>query len=219
MDMDMLTLEVVDADGAIREAGDEIASETRSRFLQKALVAGGSFVAGGVLFGGFPRAALGRSQASDTEILNFALLLEYLEAEFYERAVRGGALSGETLRFARVVLAHEKTHVRFLRKALGSAARKKPQFDFKGTTEDAAKFRATAVVLEDTGVAAYNGQGANISSRSILAAAGSIVSVEARHAAWIRDIVNKNPAPAVLDPAKSKQQISRAVNNTGFISG
>ena len=122
---------------------------------------------------------------------------------------------------------HELAHVDFLRQALGSAAIAKPSFDFKGTTEDADAFAATAIVLEDTGVAAYNGQGPRL-RRKTLAAAASIVSVEARHAAWIRRIVagpdyadgkGSYPAPAALDKARSKAQIEAAVGATGFIQG
>jgi len=211
-----LTLEVVDADGALREVLD--AKDSRASFLKKAVFAGGGIAVAGVTIGGLPKlsfAAPGPTQ--DAEILNFALLLEYLESEFYVQAVAGGALSGETLTFARVVRAHELTHVAFLKKALGSKAIKKPTFDFKGTTENMAKFQATAIVLEDTGVSAYNGQGPRLTKKT-LAAAGSIVSVEARHAAWIRNIANKNPAPVAFDKALTKAQVEAAVGKTGFIT-
>jgi hypothetical protein len=212
-----LTLEAVDVDGAIREALDDKKTSSRLSFLQKAVVGGGTIAAGGVLLGGLPKLSLAAaSPAQDVEILNFALLLEYLEAEFYTQAVAGGALSGETLAFARVVGAHERAHVAFLRKALGSKANPKPTFDFKGTTENMAKFQATAVVLEDTGVSAYNGQGPRLTKKTLPAAA-SIVSVEARHAAWIRDIVRKPPAPLAFDKALTKQQVEAAVGRTGFI--
>jgi hypothetical protein len=215
----ILSLELVDRDGAIREALDDASSGSREEFLKKAVVAGGTFLAGGVLFGGFPKLALGApSPAQDVRILNFALTLEYLEAEFYTQAVRGGELSGEVLRFARVVGAHERAHVAFLRKALGGKAVKKPSFDFKGTTEDQAMFQATAVVLEDTGVAAYNGQGPNLTD-AVVGAAGQIVSVEARHAAWIRHIVDQNPAPRAFDQSQTMAQILAAVRKTGFITG
>ena len=214
---DHLTLDLVDQDGAIREALDEVQSSSRLGFLKHAVVAGGTIAAGGVLLGGLPRLAIGApGPAQDVAILQFALTLEYLEAAFYTDAVKQGALSGETLQFARVVGAHERAHVAYLKKALGSKAQKSPTFDFKGTTEDQGKFQATAVLLEDTGVAAYNGQGPNLTKKT-LAAAGSIVSVEARHAAWIRDIVGKNPAPVAFDKAKTKAQILSAVKSTGFI--
>ena len=223
-----LTLDLLDQDGAIREALDDGISRTRAQFFRKAIVGGGSFLAGGLLIGGLPKIALGAPSASqDVEILNFALLLEDLESEFYVDAVNKGALSGMTLAFATTVRDHELAHVEFLKNALGDAARAKPAFDFKDTTSNADKFRATAIVLEDTGVAAYDGQGARLRKKT-LAAAAQIVSVEARHAAWIRHIVaapgyanapQDYPAPAALDPALTKAQVEAAVGQTGFVKG
>ncbi len=214
-----LTLEVIDAEGAETEAYNNLPRSTRMSLLQRGLVAGGTIAVGGVVIGGLPKlVSAAPSPAQDVKILNFALTLEYLEAEFYTQAVAGGALSGELLKFAKVVKAHEVAHVAFLKGALGSKAVAKPTFDFKGTTDDPAKFQATAIVLEDTGVAAYNGQGANV-TKKVLAAAASVVSVEARHAAWIRDIAGKNPAPAAFDGSKTSAQILSAVKATGFITG
>ena len=216
---DHLTLEAVDADGAVRESYEDLPRSTRMSMLKRGLLAGGTVAVGGVVIGGLPKLVTAApSPSQDAKILNFALTLEYLEAEFYTQAVAGGALSGELLKFAKVVKAHEVAHIAFLKSALGSKAVAKPTFDFKGTTDDPAKFQATAIVLEDTGVAAYNGQGANV-TKKVLAAAASIVSVEARHAAWIRDIAGKNPAPAAFDAAKTDAQILSAVKATGFITG
>jgi len=214
-----LTLETVDVDGTVRQAYEDLPASTRRGLLQKGLVAGGVVAAAGVTIGGLPKLALGAvGPAQDAKILNFALTLEYLEAAFYTQATASGALQGELADFSRIVGAHERAHVAFLKSALGAKAVARPTFDFKGTTENQAKFQATAIVLEDTGVAAYNGQGANV-TKKVLAAAASIVSVEARHAAWIRDIARKNPAPAAFDAAKTDAQILAAVNATGFIKG
>lgn len=213
-----LTLQVVDLDGSIEESLDGPRSISRLAFLSRALAVGGTILVGGVLIGGLPKLAFGApSAAQDGDILNFALLLEYLEAGFYAEAVDGGALTGETLEFATTVLAHEQAHVDFLKSALGSAAIAQPTFDFKGTTKDLAMFQATAMVLEDTGVAAYNGQGPNLTKKT-LGSAAQIVSVEARHAAWIRDIASKPPAPDAFDPAKTKDEVTAAVTATGFIT-
>ena len=216
-----LTLEVVDRDGAIREALEEIKTEPTSRagFFRKAFAAGGGLTLGGVAIGGLPALATGApSPGQDVQILNFALTLEYLEAEFYTRASASGALKGEAKQFSDVVGAHERAHVAYLKKALGAKAVAKPTFDFKGTTEDQTKFLATARVLEDTGVMAYNGQGPNL-TKATLAAAATIVSVEARHAAWVRDILAQLPAPTSFDAPATKGQILAAVGKTGFISG
>lgn len=223
-----LTLDLVDQDGAIGEALDHATQGTRAELFRRAVVGGGTLAVGGLVIGGLPALALGAPSAKqDGKILNFALLLEYLESEFYVQSVAGGALSGPLLAFATTVRDHELAHVEFLRTALGSAAIAKPAFDFKGTTADPGKFTATAIALEDTGVAAYNGQGPRL-RRKTLAAAASIVSVEARHAAWIRHIAagpgypgapKDYPAPGALDKALTKRQVEDAVAATGFVAG
>ena len=215
---DSVTLEAVDADGAIREAADGVAGDTRARFLAKAGLFGGGLLGGGALLGATADGAQAATKG-DIAILNFALTLEYLEAAFYAEAVRMGALSGETKRFAKVVAGHEATHVATLKKVLGSAAVKRPRFDFRGTTESASKFRATAQTLEDTGVSAYKGQAPRIAGDAYLAAALSIHSVEARHAAWIREIRGVAPAPAAFDKPLTKKQVLSAVAGTHFIVG
>jgi len=199
---------------------------TRAEFFKR-VAGGGVVLGGGLLVTGLPAAAHGQGDGDVTAVLNFALTLEYLEAAFYAEAVARGALAGELLEFARVVGGHEAEHVEFLRGALGSAAVASPTFDFQNTTGSAATFGATAIVLEDTGVSAYNGQGPNV-PRRLLPAAASIVSVEARHAAWIRRIVNgpgyaggaeRYPAPEAFDDALTREQVLEAVAATNFIQG
>src|SRR5690242_2507599 len=111
------------------------------------------------------------SPAQDREILNFALLLEYLQASFYSAALRQGALRGEVRAFAETVAEHERAHVAFLQKALGSAARPRPEFRFGDAARDERTFVEKAVLLEDTGVLAYNGQAANLTKAALAAAA------------------------------------------------
>jgi rubrerythrin len=79
------------------------------------------------------------------KILNYALTLEYLEAAFYAEAVSKGKLKGVAAKFAQVVAAHEAAHVQALQQALGSAAGKKPSFDFKNTTGATGTFLKTAM--------------------------------------------------------------------------
>lgn len=222
-----LSLELVDAESAKQQAQDGDSGSTRSELFKKAVLGGGTFVAGGLLIGGLPKVALAAPSArQDVQILNYALLLEYLESEFYIRAVNNGILSGELLDFATTVRDHEITHVQFLQNALGDAANDKPTFDFGDTVTDVDKFVATSIVLEDTGVAAYNGQAVRL-TKPTLAAAASIVSVEARHAAWIRHIAfapsytgaAQYPAPVAFDPLASMRQVVRALRATGFVEG
>ena len=214
--MQGLTLEAVDADGAIREAIDGVKGDTRAAFLAKAGLLGGGVFGGSALLALMSDDAHA-SHTGDRAILNFALTLEYLEAAFYTEAQEMGALDGELALFARVVGQHERAHVKALRAALGRYAVKRPRFNFRGTTEDVDAFVATATVLEDTGVAAYKGQAPLIRNNTVLAAALAIHSVEARHAAWIRDISGEPPAPDAFDPALSKRQVLRAVASTRFI--
>ena len=191
--MNHLNLESIDSDGAVRDAAEAVGLD-RSDFLKKGALAGGGLVAGGAFFSllGPAEAAISRrkSKRNDVKILNFALTLEFLEAEFYRLALANNA-SGANARlqkFTEIVADHEAKHVKFLRGALKSKAVKKPSFDFGAAVTDPAMYAATAQVLEDTGVSAYLGQAANILQGPILTAAGTILTVEARHAAWIRNI-------------------------------
>jgi rubrerythrin len=211
-----LTLEQVDVDGAIRETAEQAAGDTRAGFLARAGMLGGGLLGSGALLGLMAEGAQAQS-SSDIAILNFALTLEYLEASFYAEALRMGGFSGELRTFTRVVARHEATHVAALKQVLGRRAVKKPKFNFRGTTENARKFKATAQVLEDTGVAAYKGQAPLIKSDAVLKAALAIHSVEARHAAWIRDIRGQNPAPRAFDQALSRNQVLARVAATHFI--
>jgi rubrerythrin len=211
-----LTVEVVDANVAI--------GETRFGFFRK-VAGGGALVIGGVAVGGLPALAEAAPSArQDRAILNFALLLEYLEAEFYTQAEsQGTAIQGELRTFAEVVGAHERAHRDFLIDTLGSAARDRPTFDFRDTTTDPTKFRQTAQALEDLGVSAYLGQATRL-RRPTLAVAATIASVEARHASWIRDINRKLaasdkplPAPSAFDKPRTKAQVEAQVEQTGFV--
>jgi len=222
---DSLNLSILDTDGAIRDAAED-AGFDRSSFLKRGAIAGGGLVAGGAMFGTFLSSAEAkisskRSKKNDVKILQFALTLEYLEAAFYAQAVANKAYGNDANleKFATTVANHEAKHVAFLRKALGSSKIKSPKFDFKDTVTDKAKFAATAQVLEDTGVHAYLGQVAHVFQPAVLTAAGTIATVEARHASWIRFINGATPAPTTFDTPKSEKFILGAVGDTKFIVG
>ena len=191
---------------------------SRGKLLRRALAGGGAIVAGGVVVAGLPRSAdSAPSPAQDAEILNLALLLEYMESAFFTEASFSGKLSGELLEYAQIVRGHERAHVAFLRGALGSKARKEPKFDFGNVTKDPKAFTSAAVKLQDLMVAAYNGQATNLTTGALEAAA-KIVSVEARHAGWIRAIAQENPAPDATDTPKTAAEVTAAVNKTNFVS-
>ena len=213
-------LDLLDTDGAIREAGSRVAGDTRADFFKKAAIGGGSLIGGGVLLSGLAAPAMAKpSKKQDVAILNYALTLEYLESAFYTEAVSKGAISGDAMTAAELVRDHELAHVKALKGALGKAAIKKPKFDFKNTTGDQATFLATAVALEDTGVSAYAGQGPRLLQKPLVQAALSIHSVEARHAAHFRTLAGMSFAPKAFDPAKSIKQVLKVVKGTGFITG
>jgi rubrerythrin len=221
---DSLNLSALDTDGAIRDTA-EAAGLDRNAFLKRSAIAGGGIIAGSAMFGTFlssAEAAISttkRSAKNDVKILNFALTLEFLEAEFYKQAVANAAYgsSAPLKAFAETVAAHEAAHVSFLKGALKSAAVKKPTFDFGNAVTDQATFAATAQVLEDTGVSAYLGQVAHVFQLPVLKAAGTIATVEARHASWIRFINGDVPAPKSFDVAKSEKATLSAVTGTHFI--
>ena len=203
-----------DTDGALQESADAAQRHSRRGFLRvSGLAVGGAAVAGGLL----PGAAMAATPKGDIAILNFALTLEYLESAFYASALKHAGLTGEHKRFARLVHQHESAHVAALKKALGSSAVKRPSFDFGSAVTSQSAFTATSITLEDTGVQAYQGQTPFIKSNAIFKAAISIHPVEARHAAWIRNIAGQPPAPAAFNPALTKAQVLSAVAGTGFI--
>jgi hypothetical protein len=206
-------LAAVDRDAALREMR-EIAETSTSRGGFLGLTAAG---VGAALFIDAAARAAPRLAVSDISILNYALVLEYLQASFYTEAERSGALTGKTAQAARVVGATERAHVKAFLKLLGSTAVKRPAFDFQGVTERQHAFLKTAVAFEDLAVAAYKGQAPKLRSRPVLAAAVGIHSVEARHAAWMRELFGITPAVNAFDEPASRTRISRIVASTHFI--
>ena len=134
--------------------------------------------------------------ATPTEILNFALTLEYLERNFYRIALdTAGLIPNEDKAVFAQISQHEDDHVDFLLAALGGDAIAEPTFDFSGapgglnldTFSNYQTFMALSQGFEDTGVRAYKGQaGALIDDDALLTYALQIHSVEARHASQVR---------------------------------
>ena len=200
-------------DGGWRNVGVD-AFASRSDVLKRAAVAGSAVVAGGLLIAGLPKvAASARSKEQDVRILNYLLRLEYVMAAFYETAAAEGQLTGEIQQFVSVVGEHEQKHIALLLGILGDDADPEPSVDF-GPGTSPSEVGATAHMLEETASAAYIGQGANL-TKGVMIDAARITSVEARHAAWIADILQRDPAPAPADPAKSPKQVSAALRRAG----
>jgi len=206
-------LTAVDRDGALRETRSR-AEATLSRRQLFGLTAAG---AGAILLARVPGASAAGLPATDVDILNYALVLEYLQAAFYTEAERSGALRGKTAEAARVVGATERAHVTAFLELLQSDAVKRPTFDFQGTTEQQQPFLKTAVAFEDLAVAAYKGQAPKLRSDAVLAAAVGIHSVEARHAAWMRALFGVTPAVNAFDQPATRASINRIVASTRFI--
>jgi hypothetical protein len=227
-----INLDEVDVDGAIREAAHDASGDTRLNFLKKAGVAGGAVMGGGAVLsalapsafaagGGRPPGSFGKG---DVGILNYALTLEYLEAAFYNGATAANlSLSSQASSFLKVVTKDENAHVKFLKNALGPKAAKEPKFNFKGANTNAEMFMKTAQVLENTGVHAYSGQALNIKKPAYVAAALSILTIEARHASVI-GLLNDPSGEAIapngpFDTPLTAAKVLTAVKGTGFIVG
>jgi hypothetical protein len=190
---------------------------TRSEVLERTLLTGAGIAAGGIVVAALPDLAGSEpSPKQDADILNFALLLERVQAGFYADALKRGSLKGELRDYARTVGAHERAHVAFLRRALGDKARKAPELDFGDDTASPERFTDSALKLEDLAVVAYNAAAPSL-TKPALAAAAKIVSVEARHAAWIRAIAGVTPAPYASEPQVAVKRITRTLNGSGYI--
>src|SRR5215213_4260206 len=98
--MSLLPIQSVDVDGAVREAEDAVAGDTRATFFRKAAIGGGAVLGSSAILGMLPELAAAKpSKKQDVAILNYALTLEYLETAFYEQAAASGSLSGDALAF------------------------------------------------------------------------------------------------------------------------
>lgn len=195
-------------------AAIEIKGMTRQSFMMRgALTAGAVYGLGTV--GPFVKSAIAQEGGGDVEILNFALTLEYLEAAFYVQALKQvPGLSGDVKALATEIRDNENEHVDALKatiEQLSGMPVKAPGVDFGNAFENQKSFLKLAQTFEDTGVSAYNGAAPAIQSKEVLGAAGSIVQIEARHAAAIRLLNGKQPAAGAFDPALEMQQVLDAV--------
>lgn len=157
--------------------------------------------------------------ADDIGILNFALLLEELEAAFYLVVLKSGKITDpREVDYITALGIHEAEHVRFLRSVLGENT----IFETKDISFNSAGVEAlitdrdtilnTAVALEDTGVHAYNGAGPSLTNPIYILAAGSIVSVEARHAAGARGLLQRPATEPDSDRAVSDAELVSELN-------
>jgi len=184
--------DLIKSQGLVKDAN-------RRKFLQKgslSIAAAGLFMVGckddddymppmkdGVMLG-----------SGDIGILNYAYALEQLEAAFYAAVIQGGYFANANAEEKQIMgdlEKHERAHKEFFKAALGSSAIADLEVDFSAIDfDDRMSVLGAAKTFEDLGVAAYNGAGKFIQDAGYLMIAGKIVSVEARHAAAIRDLLN-----------------------------
>ena len=132
----------------------------------------------------------------DLGILGYALTLEYLEVDFYEKAGASGKLKGKVLDVAKQFGQEEAEHVKALEGAIKKAGGKlppKPKTEFP--LEDQQSILMLAAEVENLGAAAYLGQAGRIKDREVLAAALAIHSVEGRHAAVLNSVTGEEITP------------------------
>jgi hypothetical protein len=187
------------------------------------LAAGGALavaIAGSPMLGGM----LARAQDStpmmgespfedDIAVLNYALTLEHLETAFYRDGITQFTFGMDPFNnsidmMLAAIRDHEAAHVATLTDVitqLGGTPVEEATYDFGYT--DARSFLATAAAVENLGVSAYDGAGMYIADAGLLTAAGSIVAVEARHAAYLNLITGAEPFPAAYETPLNPDEV------------
>ena len=203
------------------EVGDGVAGTawggSRREFLRSAMVAGVAIGLPMALGGCHVIGAAGRRKldfGDDFGVINYAYALETLEADFYATVVRNppaDLMPGE-LQVLRDIGAHEREHARFFKRALNVLRIELPPRDFSslnlGTREGVL---GAARTFEDLGVAGYNGAGRRLKLAEFLTIAGKIVSVEARHASVLRDMLEPNSRSFAGDDVIDAMGMDRAL--------
>jgi rubrerythrin len=198
------------SENAVKEPPDQEKSSSRGQFLK---LAGGSGAAGALAIF---LAACGSDDSSssssdkskkkpvadkgDLAIVNYALTLEYLEADFYQQAIASGEVKTKAVvEVAKTIAQDEQEHVMALTavvEQLGGKPAAKPKTKFDSVLAGGEKkILVTAAQVENLGAAAYLGQAGRIKSKEILAAALSIHSNEGRHAAVLNQVIGKSIVP------------------------
>ena len=185
---------------------------------RRALAAAGAAAAGGAAIGrrGGGSSLAAPAKNADDAILGLFLVLEQVQAGFYHAALEAGRLDGELKDAASALAAQEDAHVKLLKRKLGDRAGGPPAMSFGSATGTPERFRANAIALEELAIAAYIGQAANL-SRPLVAPIATLVSVEARQVAWLRDLAGVSPAPRAQDPPQSGQAVLAELHKRGLL--
>jgi rubrerythrin len=195
----------------------EIEGMTRSAFLMRGALGAGALYGTGAIAPFVSQALAAAGTSTDVNVLNFALTLERLEADFYKQGARLG-LSAEAAKLVKKFGDQEAQHVEALTKAIeGLGAKPDAPSRFTFPAGDERSYLSLAETLEEGGVSAYNGAAPRINSKEILAAAGSIVQVEARHAALIRKLNGQAASMSSFDVALGQDETLDSVKS--FIVG
>lgn len=193
---------------------------------------------------GLPDESLEAATITDIDILNFALNLEYLEAEFYTVATSGQRISEQgigtngtgrpgttvggskvslddrTMTIATQIAADERAHVTLLREALGSSAIASPDINLAALGigfNSQVEFLTVAAVFEDVGVSAYGGAAPLILSKTILGVAARIAETESQHAGVLRLLAFDNKLPVPQVDAKAVPTLNQANGRLFFV--
>ena len=156
----------------------------------------------------------------DIGILNYAYVLEQIEAAFYTKVIAApySGISASEMAMLTDIRDHEVAHREFFKAALGTSAIPTLELDFSSIDfTSRASVLGTAKAFEDLGVSAYNGAGQLLTNPTYLLLAGKIVSVEGRHAAYIRDLLTPGSFADGLDMTGS--EISRTPTQVFAIAG
>jgi hypothetical protein len=208
------TLACLDRDEALTEAIAELHGETRATFLRTAALGSAAVLAT------LAAPPVAEAALTDVKILNFGLRFERLQANFYTQADQIGTIKSMSPRkqtWAETLGAHERAHVKIIKKVLGSKAERSPAFDFGSANETDARFTATAVAMEDLTVALLAGITPVVHDRALTAALFGLLTVEARHAAWARHIVGAVPATKAFDEPRTLHSVQGAIARTHFV--
>ena len=201
-------------------AAIEVKGMTREAFIMRGAIAAGG-VYGLSTVGPFVGQAMAQGSGGDLDILNFALTLEFLEGAFYTMAVKDvKGLTGDAKEVATTLRDNELEHVDALTatiKDLGGEPVKAPGVDFGDAFSSQDTFLELAQTFEDLGVGAYNGAGPMIESTDVLAAAGSIVQIEGRHAGVIRFVRGEPIEETPFDKGLPMEEVLAAAKP--FIKG
>jgi hypothetical protein len=133
--------------------------------------------------------------SGDLAIVNYALTLEYLESQFYAKVAKSGLFKGATLATLKTFGMEESDHVAALHKVASSLGKPAAKPTGKFPVHSATQVAKLAATVENLGAAAYLGQAPHIKSKEVLAAALSIHTIEARHAATLNLLTKADPTP------------------------